>query len=292
MTRIATYARFSTDHQRDSSIDDQRRNCSKFAERQEWAAPAYQFEDRAFSGASNARPGYQEMLAEADRGGFDVLLVDDLSRLSRDDVETKTVIRRFKFRGLRIIGVSDGYDSAAKGEKIQSSMRGLMNEMYIDDLREKVMRGMTGQAMKGNNVGGRCYGYRHVPQYDHARASPEGQPVLLCVRREISPEQAEIIVKIFELFAQGWSMRAIAKHLNDLGIPSPRGGKWLQSAIYGDYEVGYGILNNPLYAGTYVWNRRECRKNPDTGKRVHVRRPESEWITTDMPELRIVPEPL
>ena len=101
-----------------------------------------------------------------------------------------------------------------------------------------------------------------------------------------------LIVKIFELFAQGWSPRAIAKYLNDAGIPSPRGGKWLQSAIYGDHEVGYGILNNPLYDGKYIWNRRECRKNPDTGKRTHVRRPESERITPDMPELRRGPEAL
>lgn len=292
MTRIATYARFSTDHQRDSSIDDQRRNCLKFAERQGWPEPIHHFEDRAISGALKARPGYQEMLADAERGEFDILLVDDLSRLSRDDVETKTVIRRFKFRNLRIIGVSDGYDSAAKGEKIQSSMRGLMNEMYIDDLREKVMRGMTGQAMKGNNVGGRCYGYRHVPQYDPTKTSPDGQPLVLCVRREINDDQAEVIRTIFELFAQGWSPRGIAKHLNDAGIPSPRGGKWLQSAIYGDPDVGYGILNNPLYSGRFVWNRRECRKNPDTGKRVHVRRDESEWITTEMPDLRIVSEQL
>jgi len=289
---VATYARFSTDMQRDSSIEDQRRNCLAFAARHGWAEPVHHFEDRAISGASKARPGYQDMLAVAERGGFDTLLVDDLSRLSRDDIETKTIIRRFKFKGLRIIGVSDGYDSDAKGEKIQSSMRGLMNEMYIDDLREKVRRGMTGQAIKGHNVGGRCYGYEHVKVYDTARASPDGERVLLYVERKIRPDHAEVIVKIFELFAQGWSPRAIAKHLNDAGIPSPRGGKWLQSAIYGDHEVGYGILNNPLYEGKYVWNRRECRKNPDTGRRTHVRRPESEWITTDMAELRIVPEAL
>jgi hypothetical protein len=115
---------------------------------------------------------------------------------------------------------------------------------------------------------------------------------VLCVRREINDEQAEVIRTIFELFAQGWSTRAIAKHLNDCGIPSPRGGKWLQSAIYGDPDVGYGILNNPLYSGRFVWNRRECRKNPDTGKRVHVRRDESEWITAERPDLRIVWEQL
>ena len=193
MPTVATYARFSTDMQRDSSIDDQRRNCLAFATRHGWPEPVHHFEDRAISGASKARPGYQDMLAEAERGGFDTLLVDDLSRLSRDDIETKTIIRRFKFRGLRIIGVSDGYDSDAKGEKIQSSMRGLMNEMYIDDLRDKVRRGMTGQAMKGHNVGGRCYGYQHVKIYDPARISPDGEQVVLYVQREIRPDHAEVI---------------------------------------------------------------------------------------------------
>jgi site-specific DNA recombinase len=190
--RAAAYARFSTDKQRDASIDDQLRNCRRWAERH-GAEVAAVFEDRGVSGASKDRPGFKDMLAAAESGAFDVLLVDDLSRLSRDDVETKQTIRRFKFRGLRIVGVSDGYDSSQKGEKIQSTMRGLMNELYLDDLREKTHRGLHGQALAGNNTGGRAYGYRHVAIEHPSRLDPHGRPVVEAVRREIDPEQAAVI---------------------------------------------------------------------------------------------------
>ena len=287
MSRIATYARFSTDKQRDASIEDQLRNCRNYAARHDWKI-VLNFEDRAISGASKERPGFLAMLKASGAGGFDILLVDDLSRFSRDDIETKTLIRRFKYQGLRIIGVSDGYDSAAKGEKIQSSMRGLMNEIFLDDLREKTHRGLTGQALIGNSTGGRSYGYSHVPINDASKLDPYGRPIVLSARRAIEPEQAKVVVQIFDYFAKGWSPRTIAKHLNEQSIPSPRGGKWLQSAIYGDKLEGTGILNNSLYSGRVVWNRRQWLKNPDTGKRTYIKRPESEWIVTNMPELRIV----
>ncbi|MGV0981030.1 MAG: recombinase family protein [Polynucleobacter sp.] len=287
MTRIAIYARFSTDKQRDSSIEDQVRNCMSFASGNQWVVIDH-FEDRAISGASKDRPGFQKMLKAAQSKEFDVLLVDDLSRLSRDDIETKQVIRRFKYQGLRIIGVSDGYDSSGKGEKIQTSMRGLMNELYLDDLREKTHRGMAGQAGRGYSTGGRCYGYEHRQIQDASKSDAYGRPMVVAVRREINPDQAKIIVHIYERFSTGWSPRAIARELNEMGIPSPRGGKWLQSAIYGDQDEGTGILNNWLYGGRCVWNRREWRKNPDTGKRTYVQRPESEWVIKEMDDLRII----
>ena len=157
-----------------------------------------------------------------------MLLVDDLSRLSRDDVKTKQTIRRFKFRGLRIVGVSDGYDSAQKGAKIQSTMRGLMNEMYIDDPREKTRRGLHGQALAGNNTGGKAYGYKHVPIEHPSKLDPHGRPVVEAVRREVDPEQAAIVLEILERHAAGWSPRRIATDLNGRGIPSPRG-RWRAS---------------------------------------------------------------
>ena len=96
---------------------------------------------------------------------------------------------------------------------------------------------------------------------------------------------------IFELYAADWSPRAIADDLNRRGIPSPgsawrgrtvrRGAGWLASGVY-------AMLSNPLYAGTYNWNRHAWLKNPDTGKRKAVKRPASDWVTHDMPELRIV----
>jgi site-specific DNA recombinase len=289
--KAATYARFSTEKQRDESIEDQVRNCQRYAS-QHGLSVVHQFEDRAISGTSKNRPGFSSMLAAAQAGEFNVLLVDDLSRLSRDDVETKQVIRRFKFQGLRIVGVSDGYDSNAKGEKIQSTMRGLMNELYLDDLREKTHRGLHGQALAGNHTGGRCYGYRHVPDVDMTRLDAHGRPIVVAVHREVDEEQAQVVRQIFQWYADGRSPRAIAYELNAQGIPSPRGKKWQQTAIHGDPESGTGMLNNTLYVGLAVWNRREWRKNPDTGKRTYVERSRDEWVEKPMPELRIIPDEL
>ena len=102
------------------------------------------------SGTDNSRPQYQSMLAAAARGEIDVLLLDDLSRLSRDQVESEQVIRRLEFQSVRIISVSDGYDSHTKTatRKIQRGVKNLINEMRLDELRERVHRGLTGQAMK------------------------------------------------------------------------------------------------------------------------------------------------
>ncbi|MGE3624373.1 MAG: recombinase family protein [Bdellovibrionales bacterium] len=289
--RAAIYARFSTDKQSDNSIEDQARNCVRYAERAGMNV-VLRFEDKAISGASKARAGYQTMLAAAERREFEVLLVDDLSRLSRDDVEMKQVIRRFKFRHIRIIGVSDGYDSSTKGEKIQSTMRGLMNEIYLDDLREKTHRGLYGKAMNGFSAGGRPYGYKRVPIENHSKLDVNGRPEITAVRREVNEDEAKWVRKIFEWFAGGHSPKRIADKLNRLGVPSTRNSTWAANAIYGDVIEGTGLLNNRLYIGEYLWNRSEWKKDPDTGKRKRVKRSRSEWVITPMEELRIVPQPL
>jgi len=147
--KVAAYARYSSENQRDASIEDQFRNCQQYASRQGWVIENW-YEDRAISGSHTHRNGYQTLLQDAARHIFDVVLVDDLSRLSRDEAESIQLRRRLNFLGIRLIGISDGYDSAAKGHKLQASVRGLMNELYLDDLREKTHRGLMGQALKGS----------------------------------------------------------------------------------------------------------------------------------------------
>ena len=138
--RVALYGRYSTEMQRESSIEDQFRNCEKFLNGNGWKI-SNRFKDEAMSGSTDDRPGYQNLLKAAESKSFDVLMVDDLSRLSRDEIELKQTVRRFHFWGIRIVGVSDGFDTDSKGYKIQAGVRGLMNEIYLDDLREKTHRG-------------------------------------------------------------------------------------------------------------------------------------------------------
>ena len=103
------------------------------------------------------------MLAAASNSKIDVLVIDDLSRLSRDQVESERVIRRLEFSGIRLIAVTDGSETKAATRKIQRGVKNLINEMRLDELREQVHRGLTGQAMKNFWCGDRPYGYSLKP---------------------------------------------------------------------------------------------------------------------------------
>ena len=100
--------------------------------------------------------------------------------------------------------------------------------------------------------------------------------------------EAEIVRRIFRMFAAGVAPRTIARTLNNEDIPGPGGKPWGDTTIRGHVKRGTGIVNNELYIGRLVWNRLRYVKNPSTGKRVSRLNPETEWIIKDVPELRIV----
>lgn len=267
--RTAAYARFSSDSQREASIEDQLRVCREHCGRQGWPVPVV-FSDAAITGARHDRPGYARLLATAHE--FDVIVVDDLTRLARDQVETQRLLRRLKFAGIRLIAVSDSLDTAREDAKLNAGLRGLMGELYLDDLAKKTHRGLTGRALSGASAGGLPYGYR---------VAGVGQ-------RAIDEAQAAVVRQIFAEFVAGASPRAIAACLNRDGVPPPRGRTWSMTAIRADLRRGLGILGNPIYAGQQVWNRSRWVKHPETGRRVRQERPRADWITTDHPELAIV----
>lgn len=275
--RCCIYARYSTDRQSESSIDDQARVCRHRAASEGWTV-VVQHGDDGVSGSTPVagRRGGTALLADALARRFDVLLLEGLDRLSRDMVESERIVRRLEHAGIRIVGVSDGYDSTSSSRKLHRGMRGILNEVYLDDLRSKTHRGLAGKVERGFSAGGRSFGYR-------TRAVDGGH------RLEIDESQAAVVREIFARYGRdGWSPQRIAHDLNTRGIPSPRGGSWAVSAIYGSPAKGSGILNNELYAGRVVWNRSQWIKDPDTGARVRTDRPRSEWQTEDRPELRIV----
>jgi hypothetical protein len=110
--RAVAYARYSSEQQRAASIEDQLRNFRRRANDEGWTV-VREFADRAITGADSSRPQYREMLAAAERSDF-VLLVHDLSRLARDQVESERAIRRLEFRGIRIVATTDGYNCASR----------------------------------------------------------------------------------------------------------------------------------------------------------------------------------
>ncbi|MEA5097868.1 MAG: recombinase family protein, partial [Burkholderiaceae bacterium] len=278
--RTVIYARYSTDRQRESSIDDQISICRYRAE-SDGGTVIDVYCDDATSGSTpvTQRTGGARLIADALAGKFDVLIVEGLDRLSRDQVEQERIVRRMEHRGIMIVGVADGYDSRMGARKIMRGVRGLINELYLDDLRHKTHRGQAGQVERGFVAGGKSYGYKTIK-------SDAGSTFA------IDEYQANWIRWIFQEYADGRSAQRIAHELNRLTVKSPRGGTWAVSAIYGSPKKGSGILNNALYNGIYVWNRSQWVKDPDTGKRQRIDRPENEWKISPMPHLRIVPDEL
>lgn len=300
--RVAIYSRYSSEGQREASIEDQNRNCEAYAKRQGWTITA-RYADKAISGSTAERPGYQQMLRDAKAQHFAVLLVDDLSRLTRDEEKLLWTRKRFVFWRVRLMGVSDGFDTAHKGYKIQAMFHGLKNEMHNDELREKTIRGLTGQALKGYNCGGRNYGYRHIPIEHPTEKDEYGRPKIEAVRRQIDPEQAKWVRQIYEWYDEGKSPRQIADELNQRKIPSPgasydrkepsaRYGTWSASVLHGELNRATGILANPIYIGRMIWNRRQWERDPDTNRKIPRLNPEEKWIITEHPELRIIPQEL
>lgn len=274
--QAVVYARYSSEKQDSTSIDDQLSVCRARANR-DGITIINMHHDGAVSGSTQvgSRAGGKALLADAMAGRFEILLLEGLDRLSRDQVEQESIVRRLEHRNIRIIGVCDGYDSEAPGRKVMRGVRGLINEIYLDDLRAKTHRGMSGQFDRGFMAGGKLYGYDIVK-------TEQGSNYV------INEAEAAIVRWIFQSVAEGKGFRAIALRLNEDGVIAPRGGKWSVSGVYGSPVKGTGMLNNSLYAGIYTWNRSQWVKDPDTGTRKRIERPEAEWRRADVPELRIV----
>jgi site-specific DNA recombinase len=273
--KVALYARYSSDNQRDASIADQFRVCRLHAEKQGWQIVEEYF-DQAISGASLLRPGIQGLIMDATRGRFQIILAEAMDRLSRDQEDIAGLYKRMAYSEVKIVTLSEGEVS-----HLHVGLKGTMNALFIKDLADKTRRGQRGRVEQGKSA----YGYDVVKKFDAS-----GEPVR--GDRTINEFQAEVIRRIFRDYATGKSANRIAVELNREGIQAPSGGDWGNSTINGNVKRGNGILNNEMYIGKIVWNRQRFIKDPDNGRRQARANPESEWITQEVPELRILDDDL
>jgi site-specific DNA recombinase len=276
--KVAIYARYSSENQRDASIADQFRVCREFAQRQGWHVGA-EYSDHAVSGATIMRPGFQAMMREALQKKVDIVMAEALDRFSRDQEDTAGLFKRLTFAGVNIVTLAEGDIT-----HLHIGLKGTMNALFLKELAEKTRRGLRGRIELGKAGGGISFGYRIVRRFENG--------LVTTGEREIVPEEAAIVRRIFSDYAAGASPKQIAKALNAEGVRGPRGALWSPSTIHGSAERGIGILHNELYIGRLVWNRQRFLKDPDTGKRVPRMNPPSQWISKDVPELRIVDDDL
>jgi site-specific DNA recombinase len=266
--RAAIYARFSSDLQRDRSIEDQIALCREYAARNGYEIVAA-FEDRAITGASlQLRAGIQALLRAARSGGFEFVIAESLSRIARDQEDAPAIRKRLVFAGVQIVTTTDGVVTP-----LLHGLRTIIDSQFLDDLKGAVRRGMAGVVRDGRHPGGLTYGYRPTVK--------PGEP-------EIVPEHAEIVRRIFREYIAGETPRSIAAKLNAEMVPPPRGIYWRASTIGGHTARKTGILQNELYRGRVLWNRAYTPRDPDTGARVRRSKPEAEWHRGQVPQLRII----
>ena len=274
--RVALYARYSSDNQRDASITDQLRMCRLRAEKEGWTV-VEEYTDHSISGASMIqRPGIQALVMDSTRGRFDMVLAEALDRISRDQEDIAGIYKRMRYADVRMFTLSEGEIS-----ELHVGLKGTMNALFLKDLADKTRRGLRGRVEDGKSGGGLCYGYDVVKKFDDRGEAVRGD-------RTINETEAGIVRRIFNDYLAGKSSRAIAMALNREGVSGPQGSAWGPSTIHGNPKRGTGILNNEMYIGKLVWNRLRYIKDPDTGRRVSRLNPGSEWVVQEVPELRII----
>ena len=269
--RAAIYARYSSDHQRDASIEDQLRLCRDWLNDKGLHA-IQTYADRAVSGATLLRAGIQALMEDCMAGRIDLVIAEALDRLSRDQADVAGFYKRLSFAGVQLFTLSEGEIT-----DLHVGLKGTMNALYLKDLADKTRRGLRGRVEAGRSGGGNSYGYDVVAGHEGDRGM-----------RRINPAETKIVRRIFKEYASGKSPRKIAFGLNADQVPGPASRGWGPSTINGNRVRGTGILNNEIYVGRLVWNRLRYVKNPDTGKRVSRLNPETSWIVREVPECRIV----
>ncbi len=281
------YLRYSDENSNPRSLDQQLRNVLvRAAKDKVWIPWERVCADSAISGRTANRPGFilsTQVVADAS-DPMKVFYVDDLSRLSRDTIDSLQFGKLIEAGGKKLVGVSDGHDSSNPMAHITHPLSAVQHAMFSRQLTEKVIRGERDAFYREQNVGAIPTGYKlnflltdeGQPQINH-----KGKPVSEVV---VDQEAAEVIVKIFTLYSnEKMSPQRIAKTLN--GEKALGRNSWNESSVK-------QILRNERYIGQIYFNRKKNVLDPVTGKRKVVPRPKSEWYHREDSAMRIISDEL
>ena len=299
-TTAAIYARKSTEQQgvadEVKSVTRQVDNARAFAATKGWTVDdAHVFVDDGKSGAEfERRPGLQRLLQLLEpRPPFSVLIVSEQKSLGRETLETGYLIKRLSQAGVEIVEYVHGQALTPKNwqDKAMSAMRSAVDEAHREQTRERVHEAHLAKVRKGYVGGGRVFGYRNVDVFNGT--DQHGRRLRSHVTRVIDETEAPVVVRIFELYASGLGLKAIAKRLTSEGASHPKPFRrkdgltpvagWSPATIR-------TILHRELYRGVVVWNK--SRKRDDWGQVDQRERPTQDWVRVEVEALRIVPEEL
>ena len=242
MIRAAAYARYSSDNQREESIDAQLRAIREYCDRNGIRLVKI-YTDEARSATTDDRPGFLQMIQDSALGLFDAVIVHKLDRFSRDRYDSAFYKRQLKKNGVRLISVLEPLDDSPESVILESVLEG-MAEYYSRNLAREVMKGMRETALQCKHTGGKPpLGYN---------VAPDGTYV-------INEQEAKAVRMIFEMYAAGKGYSEIINKLNQEGYKTQTGRPFGKNSIH-------DILKNEKYRGVYIFNRTERKIN---GKRNH-----------------------
>ena len=281
---------FDDPDNRTSSVNDQKLFAKNYAQQHGFDMIAFHADD-GITGATMERPGLQAALAAIQDGTCKIIIIEDVDRLSRDQEHLSYMIKLFRLNDVTVHTVAAG-----KIDDLTLAFKGIIGEQQRMRIAYTTRPGLKGKAARGGATGGKTLGYVR----EMLGANAEGRPV---DRLVVSPPEAALVRRIFLLYADGHSLQQICDILNDEGVHSPRArekgkynsGVWNPPTLSGNVQRGEGILNNQLYIGRRIFNRRKWVEIPNDNRGFSRRprlNPESEWTIRDEPDLRIVDQPL
>lgn len=232
LTNVALYCRYSSDNQREESIEAQIRAGEEYAKRNGWHV-VKTYIDRAASATSDRRPEFQKMIAESGQNIFDMIIVHKLDRFARDRYDSAFYKRMLKQNGVRLVSVLENLDGSPESIMLESLLEG-MAEYYSKNLAREVMKGMSENAYKCCHNGG-------IPPLGFD-VDPETKKYV------INEREAETVKLIFDMYLSGYGYDKIVTELNAKGFRTKLNRPFGKGSIH-------DLLRNEKYAGMYVFSR-------------------------------------
>ena len=253
MKKAVAYGRYSTDMQREESIDAQFRAIRDYCQRNEIEL-INTYADEGISGTTDNRPQFQQMIKDAELGAFDYVIVHKLDRFSRSKYDSAIYKRKLKLLNIQLLSVLENLDGSPESLILESVLEG-MSEYYSRNLSREVKKGMRENALKCKFNGG---------------TPPLGYDVDENKNYVINAHEAEAIKLIFDMFTKNYSYSQMMMRLNNLGYKTKRGREFTRNSFY-------EILNNERYVGTYFYSKEDY--DGFKGKRnYHKKRNENNMI--------------
>ena len=217
------------DQQRESnSISNQKAMLEEFAARQGFTNIVH-FTDDGISGTCFDRPGFLAMMKEVEAGNVEYLCIKDMSRMGRDYLKVGQIMEILRQRGVRLIAINDGVDSA-RGDDDFTPFRNIMNEYYARDTSRKIRSTFQSKGKSGKHLTGTViYGYL----WNEARD-----------QWLVDPEAAEVVKRIFAMTIEGYGPYQIASKLKSEKVLIP-------SAYLAQH--GEGVNKNKTFKDVYGW---------------------------------------